>query len=199
MPFSTKEMLKKQITENLSSYRKVDKKDLSNFIKQTQLLINKYELENYANYTEEIKREVAQFRSKVCEIAKNIKNENEETGEDEGIEILKMLNKQLILADINQNALEKGTIKLERLNYTNVDILEEISKANSKIVEKKNREKSEMRRIKWAYKMMMILCLLIILDKFYVRIIRPLIYVARKVHKYSTKNENTIEKSMDVL
>ncbi|OQS55426.1 hypothetical protein EHP00_666 [Ecytonucleospora hepatopenaei] len=177
--------LKEKIMKNLKEVNYENKKKTEDLMKNTLILINQYETSKYSNYTEEVKEEIRNYRQKAKGILNKVKEKNKNTREVdtelEGIEVLKSLNKQLVLADLNQSALEKGTVKLETLNYTNDDILNQINKANKKIVAQKNKEKSEMNKIRWAYKMLLILCFLILLDKFYCRVVRPVVFVYKKV------------------
>lgn len=187
---------KRAIEKNLEDVNYEENEKTAALMKETLLLISQYESENYTNYTKVLKNEINEYRKrargiliKVINKQSNI-NSNEEM---EGLSVLKNLNKQLHLADLNQTALEKGTVKLETLNYTNTDIMAEINKASKKIVARKNKEKSEMNKIKWAYKIFLILCALILLDKFYCRVIRPSLYVYKVVRNIGRKKGTVVD------
>ncbi|ORD94543.1 hypothetical protein ECANGB1_533 [Enterospora canceri] len=178
--------LEAQIETLLAKKEFKSRNDMRLYLKNIHLLINKYELELYQSHDEKAQNKVNDYRemaNKIFLLNKNIKSdekESQETYKEEGIETLKMLNTQLMLADINQKQLEKGTIKIESLDYTNTDILREIQKANTKIKTLKDKERGEVSQIKRAYKFLLLICLLILCDKIYIRFIRPSINLYRR-------------------
>ncbi|KAL6121874.1 hypothetical protein NUSPORA_01154 [Nucleospora cyclopteri] len=152
--------------------------EMRNHLKNIKFLIVKYEQVFYGNFTEERKGEIRCFRRRITEILKKNKNLiNEETTQkeekdDEGIETLRMINKQIALSESNQRILEKGTIKLQTLDLTNADITDEIKKANKKVSKFKEAEKNQIRRIKMAYFFLLLISFLIICDKMYIRLFK---------------------------
>lgn len=168
--------LKKEIETKLNCKKFTNRDSMWKHLKEVQLLINKFELKHYSNYTDEIKRQVQEYRAAVNNIIQNHKfcmKQTEELESQEELDVLQMINQQIIAANINQQLLEKGTVKLDSLDYTTEEIFAEIQKANKKIIEQKNIEKKEIFRIKRAFRWLIIVCVFILCDKFYCRVIRP--------------------------
>ena len=194
--------LKKEIETKLNCKKFTNRDSMWKHLKEVQLLINKFELKHYSNYTDEIKRQVQEYRAAVNNIIQNHKfcmKQTEELESQEELDVLQMINQQIIAANINQQLLKKGTVKLDSLDYTTEEIFAEIQKANKKIIEQKNIEKKEIFRIKRAFRWLIIVCVFILCDKFYCRVIRPSIgiykYFNRRYQRFIEKQNIGIRKT----
>ncbi len=166
-------MLKNEIINILKDPKIENDAELKLYAKRVQKLIGEYEESIYENYTEEKRREVKSYRKRLGQIIDSFKLKFREEGsvldKHEGVEALKLLNSQISMGEVNRRLLEKGTLKLVGLNYTNKEIDKAIDDASIKFERTRNIEKSEIRKIKIAFYFLILIIILIILDKIYLK------------------------------
>lgn len=161
----------KKIEEALAEPRIESQIDLKKFIRQMQSQINEYERLLYARdlVIPETVQKIKAWRSRILQIIKENKELPEQRHEDveekEGIETLKLLNRQLSLADSNQKCLEKSTLKLISLNYTSGDIEKAILETRKKLESTLSMERRENRNLFIAFTLLITVCVAIIVDK----------------------------------
>lgn len=80
-----------------------------------------------------------------------------------------ILNRQIKKIDSNTALLNKGTVKLMGLEYTNTDVDKELVQTRNKIIEAKNIEKREVYLMYFAFYIFLGVCLTLLLDKFLFR------------------------------
>ena len=121
--------LKNEINSKLSSKRYENLSEMRSAVKELQLLIAKYEQAHYGQLTEEVTKEIREYRLGVRKMVNKHKelfdSNNEATDalkDDEGVETLRRIHGQINLAAENQQILQKGTLKLTNLNLTNEEI-----------------------------------------------------------------------------
>lgn len=160
--------MESKIEENLKNPNISSQQDLKAFVKNMQAKIMAYEMASY-DKEENCSQKIKNWRSRLMEIIKQYKELPENTIEDsqdiEGIETLKMLNKQLGLADSNQRILDKSTLKLIGLDYSSNDIEKAIVSTRKKLENSRKKEKEERRRLFYSFIFFIGVCLYIIVDK----------------------------------
>lgn len=158
----------KEIEEHLQNPTFSSQQDLKTFTKKLQTKILLFEQQNYDAEDENDSR-IKMWRSKLLEIIKQNKELPEENIEDsnekEGIETLRLLNRQLNLADSNQKILCKSSLKLVGLDYSSSDIEKAIIDTRKKLENSKRREKDERKRLFYSFVFFIAVCIYIIADK----------------------------------
>lgn len=161
----------KRIEEALAEPHIESQIELKKFVKQVQSQINEYERILYAKelVIPETSQKIKVWRSRLLQIIRENKELPEETYEDpeekDGIEALKLLNRQLSLAESNQKSLEKSTLKLIGLDYTSNDIEKTILETRKKFESSVNMERSENRNLLIAFTLFITVCIAILIDK----------------------------------
>lgn len=161
----------KKIEEALAKPQIESQIDLKKFVKQIQSQISVYERTLYAKelVIPETTKKIKVWRSRLLEVIRENKELPEEAHEDpeekEGIETLKMLNRQLSLADSNQKSLEKSTLKLMGLDYTSGDIEKAILGTRKKFENRLKMDRSENRNLLIAFVLFITVCIAIVIDK----------------------------------
>lgn len=174
MPDACKQPMDRQVEEKLRRPEINTQAELKKFVRETQALIAAYEQELYAQegVSPETQAAVKHWRARMFAIIREHKDLPETLGasapadeSDDGIQTLKLLNRQLGLADTNQRLLEKSTLKLVGLDYTNGDIEKAIVETRKKIRHGKSKERRERRNLLFGFLFLVAVCLYIIVDK----------------------------------
>lgn len=161
----------KKIEEDLAEPYIESQIDLKRFVRQMQTKINEYERLLYAKdmVIPETAQKIKAWRSRILQIIRENKELPEEKREDpeekEGIETLRLLNRQLSLADSNQKYLEKSTLKLISLDYTSSGIEKAILETRKKFENSLSIERSENRNLFIAFALLITICVAILVDK----------------------------------
>ncbi|EQB59863.1 molecular chaperone [Vairimorpha apis BRL 01] len=146
-------------------------KELSRTLNENQIakikdLINEYEQDLYdkESYTEMNQKKVKYWRQKLFQHM--ISKEEEEIPEilESTVNIV---NRQINKIDNNMALLNKGTIKLLGLDYTNTDIDKALIHTKNKILERKSIEKKEIRFMYISLMIFVSMCIFILIDKFF--------------------------------
>ncbi len=123
-------------------------------------------------FDKESLNQVKRWRVSLFKIAKDNKELpiNEDKEEKDGLDALKMLNKQVDLADTNQKILSKSTLKVLSLNYSSKELESVILETTKKIEKSVSREHLEHRKLMIMLLIFISVCFAILCDKIYVRI-----------------------------
>lgn len=160
--------------------KSLEKKDFATeaemkaFISEMQSKITTYEKILYEQDKVDAKhlKMIKVWRSKLLQILKESKElpitENAE--EKEGFEALKLMNKQVDLADTNQKILDKSTLKVLSLDYSSKELENAILETTKKFEKSFSKERSEGRRLIAMFIVFIGVCLSIIFDKIYMRL-----------------------------
>ena len=150
--------------------------ELDSFIKETQVKIAKYEKLLYLEdgFDKEKLEKVKKWRVKLFRPAKQNKElpVKEDKEEKEGLEALKMLNRQVDLADKNQKILNKSTLKVLSLNYSSKELENAIVETSKMIEKSMSKEKQEERRMILMFLVFIGVCLVILLDKIQLKFLK---------------------------
>lgn len=158
------------IEKKLNNPQIKSQEEMKTFVSDVQSKISLFEKEIYGkeNVNEEALKKIKTWRSRLLEIIKNNKElPLEENDEDkEGLDTLKLLNRQLEHADLNQQILSKSTLKIASLDYSTDELDKIILETRKKIENNLKREEIEYRRLILAFLFLVVICIAIIIDKF---------------------------------
>lgn len=163
--------MERRIDEALENPKIGSQADLKDFIKNIQSKIVIYEKNLYEKelYNPETAKKIRGWRLSILRIIKENKQLPEEkednTQEKAGVETLKLLNKQISLADTNQKILEKSTLKLLQLDYTLSELDKIIFETGKKFEDTVKTETFENRRLTVAIVIFVTVCIGILIDK----------------------------------
>lgn len=146
--------------------------DLSIFINRIRHLISEYEQDLYdkGTYTRQNQLLVKTWRSKLYNLFQKRDSFVAQSDIPDVLEsTVNILNRQIKKIDSNTALLNKGTVKLMGLEYTNTDIDKELVQTRNKIIEAKNIEKREVYLMYFAFYIFLGVCLTLLLDKFLFR------------------------------
>ncbi|KAI4293010.1 hypothetical protein PAPHI01_2284 [Pancytospora philotis] len=146
------------------------------FLRETRGLIDAYERELYESEALDKAAEarIRAWRARLLAIVRENKDRpdgdapagTDEGPEDrEGLDTLKMLNRQLLVAETNQRLLERGTLKLVGLSYSCTDIEQAIIDARKKMSEGRSKERVERRNLLLSFIFFICVCIFILVDK----------------------------------
>ncbi|KAM0679631.1 hypothetical protein GINT2_002263 [Glugoides intestinalis] len=143
--------------------------ELKRFIKDLQSKITLFEKQVYEKdaIDQTILKKIRNWRTKLLQIVKENKELPEVINEDEtaGMEVLKMLSKQIECADTNQKILVKSTLKLASLDLSTSDLDKVIVETRKKFESGAKREQIEYKKLLVAFIVFLGICLGILLDK----------------------------------
>jgi hypothetical protein len=137
-------------------------------IAAVQAHIQEYEQDLYENdkYGAEEKAKIRNWRLSLYNIARSRVQVPEGTEHLEELEnTVKLVHRQVQKADINQKLLDKGTLKLMGLSYTNQDIEKKLVEARGRIKDNKRKERMEWLMICVAGILFAAICVLILFEK----------------------------------
>ena len=164
----------KFIEKSLEKDEFATQNELKSFITDLQSKITVYEKKFYEEdaITSENLKKIKTWRSKILQIIKSNKElpETETIQEKDGLDTLKLLNRQIELADTNQKILDKSTLKILSLDYSSSELENMIQETTKKFEKSINKEKQEDRRLILVFILFIGICLSIIFDKIYLKI-----------------------------
>jgi len=161
--------MENKINEELTKIRFTSQDELKRYTSSVQMLIQDYEQYLYEmnNYDKFEQNKIKQWRNKLYQIIqenKDIPERMENFDELEGT--VKVIHRQVKKADINQQLLDKSTLKLMGLNYTSGDVEKALIDTKKKIKENQKKERNEIFLIMIAFIIFIFVCFLILFDKF---------------------------------
>ena len=162
--------MEKEIEESLKCPNVNSQSELKLFVKKMQSKTAKFEQQLYENgISDDSISKIKKWRRRIIEIInenKELPEENIETEKEKaGIDTLKLLNRQLNLADTNQMILQKSTLKLIGLDYSTSEIENQISKTKKNFENSMQKELQERKNLIKAFVLFIIICIIIIADK----------------------------------
>lgn len=147
--------------------------ELKSFVSEVQSKIAVFEKSLYEQdkVTPENLKKVKVWRSKLLQIIKGNKELPvvETETEKSGLETLKILNRQINIADTNQKILDKSTLKILSLDYSSGELENMIKETTKKFEQNINKEKQEDRKLIFVFILFVGICLSIIFDKIYLK------------------------------
>lgn len=162
----------RRIEEALENPQVKSQTELKIFIKKIQSQLSIYEKELYDKelINEETSKRIKAWRSKLLHIIRENKQlpditEEATEGEKSGMNTLKLMNRQLSLADTNQKTLEKSTLKLLQLDYSLNEIDKIILETGKKFENSVKIEERENIRLIISIIIFITVCIGIIIDK----------------------------------
>ncbi|KAK1348148.1 hypothetical protein CWI37_0220p0010 [Hamiltosporidium tvaerminnensis] len=154
-----------------------NEKDLKEYALNIRRSIQDYEIFLYENdkYSNQEEEKIKEMRKRLSEYititTKNIKNTPKEEIKEEHKEIfetVKLVARQVTKADVNTQLLEKSTLKLKGLNYSNKEIEREIQNTRNNILRSKKEERKEIICLIIGFLVFIGVCFYIILDRLHV-------------------------------
>lgn len=143
--------------------------ELKRFISSLQSKITVFEKQVYEKdaIDQEILKKIRSWRARLLQIVKENKELPEVVNPEEtaGMEVLKMLNKQIECADTNQKILAKSTLKLASLDLSTTDLDKIIIETRKKFESDAKREQIEYKKLLIAFIVFLGICFGILLDK----------------------------------
>ncbi|ADM12675.1 uncharacterized protein Eint_111760 [Encephalitozoon intestinalis ATCC 50506] len=161
--------MEKKINEELLKKEFASQEDLRNHVSLIQTMIRDYEKDLYerGEYDDLSKNKVKDWRNKVYRIIQEHKETSESMENIDELEnTIKLVHRQIGKADSNQQILGKSTLKLMGLNYTNTDIEKALMDTRKKLKESQRQEKIEGFLVLAALLVFILVCILILFDKF---------------------------------
>jgi len=144
------------------------------FVNELQGKITLYEKNIYdkGDLDAETLGKIKKWRAKLLEIARASKEQpvHESPEEAEGIEVLKLLNRQLDHANLNQKILDSSTLKLASLDLSTDELDKVMVETRMKFERSLKKEEVEYRRLVIAFVVFILVCIGILADKFKSRI-----------------------------
>lgn len=143
--------------------------ELREFVGSVQRLIRKHEQHLYEvdEFTAAEQNRIREWRNRLHQIFQECRGIPEKSEHSDELEkTARVAHRQVRKADANQQVLDKSTLKLMGLNYTNGDIEKALQDARKRIRENKQREKTEVFLIFAAFGIFASICLLVLFDKF---------------------------------
>lgn len=161
--------MEKSIENMLDNPEIRSQNDLKQFISEVQSKITIFEKQIYGEETDPVLiKKIKGWRQRLLEIVKNNRElpENENSEEKKGIDALKLLNKQINNAELNQQILIKSTLKLASLDLSTGELDKVIVETRKKIEQNIKREKIEYRRLLLVFFIFLCICFIILIDKY---------------------------------
>lgn len=143
--------------------------DLKRFVTEVQSKITTFEKQIYGEENDPgLIKKIKGWRQRLLEIIKNNRElpENEDPEEKKGIDTLKLLNKQINDAELNQQILAKSTLKLASLDLSAGDLDKVIIETRNKMEQNLKREKIEYRKLLIVFFAFLCICIGIFIDKY---------------------------------
>lgn len=159
------------IERRLENPRVGSRDELRSFIRETQSLIGEYERQHYGDADPRVAGRIGRWRRRILEIIrekKQLGGAEDETTEElskDGIDTLRLLNRQLQQAESNQQILERSTLKLIGLDYSCGDIEGAIVETRRKMQQGLGKERKERRNILIAFIFFAGVCFYILFDR----------------------------------
>ncbi|KAI5150026.1 hypothetical protein ENBRE01_1254 [Enteropsectra breve] len=149
--------------------------ELKEFSRQANKLIAEYEkhacvLEDPDEHTSD---KIKAWRKRVFQIIKENKKIDQPVDDSkggEGIETLRLINRQMQHAEKNQALLDKSTLKLIGLDYTCDDIAKAVKETSKKIGKRNIIEQKERRNLTLAFGLFIMICVFILIDKIRIKV-----------------------------
>lgn len=161
--------MEKKINTELSRTEFSSQEDLRKHASLVQAMIREYEKNLYekGEYDDSSKSRVKDWRDKLYKITQEHKDVSESAETlDELENTVKLVHRQIGKADANQQILGKSTLKLMGLNYTSNDIEKALADTRRKLRENQKKERTEGFLVLVALLVFMLVCILILFDKF---------------------------------
>ena len=162
-----------EIEERLADATFASQTELRAFMKETQELIARYEKEHQGDAAAETRSRVAAWRRRLLAVIRDNKELPEETEDEEidegGMNALRLMNKQLVQAGMNQTLLDKSTLKLMSLDYSCGEIADAIAKTKNKFTREKAARKRGRRNVMLSFCFFITVCVGILFAKFWWR------------------------------
>ncbi|AFN84156.1 hypothetical protein EROM_111750 [Encephalitozoon romaleae SJ-2008] len=161
--------MEKKINTELSRTEFSSQEDLRRHASFVQTMIRDYEKNLYekGEYDDSSKSRVKDWRDRLYKITQEHKDTSEGAENlDELENTVKLVHRQIGKADTNQQILGKSTLKLMGLNYTSNDIEKVLVDTRRKIKESQRQERTEGFLVLAALLVFMLVCILILFDKF---------------------------------
>ncbi|KAF7684150.1 hypothetical protein TCON_0639 [Astathelohania contejeani] len=143
--------------------------ELRKYTDSIQKDIHDYELMLYEKdtYDREQAQQIARWRTNLLHVTKQpVKLTSQE--DKTMFETVQLVSRQISKAASNMKLLGDSTLKLSGLNYTNQDIENEINEARKKLLRNKSNQKKEMGMIWAGFILLALVCLFILIDKFFI-------------------------------
>lgn len=157
------------IEKKLKSPEIKTQEDMKRFVSEVQSKIILFEKEIYDKdgLSPEILKKIKSWRSRLLEIVRSNKElpVREDPEEQEGLETLSLLNRQLEHADLNQKILDKSTLKLASLDLSTDELDKVIVETRKKFEGSLKKEETEYRRLILALAIFICVCIAILVDK----------------------------------
>jgi len=167
-PNDHKPRMKDKLEELFSTVSVNTQVELRNFIKDANRLILGLEKEQIMS--EEVDGdEVEKWKKKLRGLIEEKRELPEKDENEEGYEALRILQRQISLADTNQQALDGGTLKLINLGSTCEEIEVSMKEAGKKMYNWKRKERKENRNLMMAFGLFLAVCLYILVDRLRMR------------------------------
>lgn len=145
------------------------------FVSELQGKITLYEKSVYdrGDLDADTLNKIKRWRTRLLEIVRaNKERPVQETPEEaEGIEVLKLLNRQLDHANVNQKILDNSTLKLASLDLSTDELDKVIVETRVKFEKSLKKEEVEYRRLVVAFMVFILVCIAILFDKFRSRLL----------------------------
>jgi hypothetical protein len=147
--------------------------DLNRFIDRIRNLISEYEHDLYdkGTYTKNNQILVKKWRSQLYKLSQKRDSLVTQNDIPDVLEsTVNILNRQISKIDSNTALLNRGTLKLMGLDYTNNDIDKELVQTKNKIVQCKNNEQREIRMMYISMFLFCTVCFFVMIDKFILKL-----------------------------
>jgi hypothetical protein len=161
-----------RIVEELRRTEFVSQEEVRRHVAEVQAHIQEYEQDLYESnrYNAEERAKIRKWRLGLYNTVRSRASVPENTEALEELEsTARLVHRQVQKADANQRLLDKSTLKLMGLNYTNRDIERKLEEARRRIRENKKRERTEWLMIAVAAVVFIFVCILILFEKFVTR------------------------------
>lgn len=157
------------IEKKLSEPDAKTQEETRKFVQDLQSKITLYEKNIYdrGDLSSAALKKIKGWRARLLEISRANKEPpaREDAEEHEGLETLRLLNRQLDHADLNKKILDKSTLKLASLDFSTDELDKVIVETRRKFETGLRREQQEYRRLILVFLLFLCLCAGIALDK----------------------------------
>ncbi|ELA40917.1 uncharacterized protein VICG_02057 [Vittaforma corneae ATCC 50505] len=157
------------IEKKLESPEIKSQEEMKQFVSEMQSKITLFEKNMYDmdGVNPETLKKIKAWRSRLLEIVRSNRElpAKEDPEEREGLETLKLLNRQLEYADLNQKILDKSTLKLASLDFSTDELDKVIAETRKRLESNLKKEEGEYRRLILAFTVFICVCIAILIDK----------------------------------
>ncbi|CAD26096.1 hypothetical protein [Encephalitozoon cuniculi GB-M1] len=161
--------MEEKINTELSRTEFSSQEDLKKHVLFVQAMIRDYEKHLYeeGRYDDPSKSNVRHWRDKLYRTVQEHRDISESAENlDELENTARLVHRQIGKADANQQILDRSTLKLMGLNYTSNDIEKALTDTRNKLKENQKQERFETLLVLIALLVFILICVLILFDKF---------------------------------